>query len=206
MFPVNYFLYLQIIIFLFITPGTPRIVIVSHAVNYGVKKCLWTALGDISANTVQMILVVFVIGSLFSNNPQILTILKWTGVFYLFYLAYDTYQAKVSSLSSGENHSKGIFSFFKDGFLVAGTSPKAWMFFPLIFPQFLDFNSNYHVQFLILMFTYVILDFASLMGYAIVADKIVKWLKTNPRTINTISACVLVIIAFVIVLSQNFCC
>ena len=204
MFPVNYFLYLQIIIFLFITPGTPRIVIVSHSVNYGVKKCLWTALGDISANTFQMILVVFVIGSLFLNNPQILTILKWCGVVYLFYLAYDTYKSKVASISSGENYSKSIFSFFKDGFLVAGTSPKAWAFFPLIFPQFLDFNSNYHVQFLILMFTYVVLDFASLMGYAIAAEKIVRWLKTNPRTINTISACVLIVIAFVIAVTQNY--
>ena len=204
MFPVNYFLYLQIIIFLFITPGTPRIVIVSHSVNYGVKKCLWTALGDISANTIQMILVVFVIGGLFSNNPQILNILKWVGVGYLFYLAYDTYNSKISSINSRENNSKSIFSFFKDGFLVAGTSPKAWAFFPLIFPQFLDFNSNYHAQFLILMLTYVILDFASLMGYALVAEKIVKWLKTNPRTINTISACVLIVIAFVIAVTQNY--
>ena len=204
MFPVNYFLYLQIIIFLFITPGTPRIVIVSHSVNYGVRKCLWTALGDISANTVQMVLVVFVIGSFLSNNPQILNVIKWAGVVYLFYLAYDTYKSKISSINSGENNSKSIFSFFKDGFLVAGTSPKAWAFFPLIFPQFLDFNSNYYAQFLILMFTYVILDFASLMGYAIVAEKIVKWLKTNPRTINSISACVLIIIAIIIALTQNY--
>ena len=204
MFPVNYFLYLQIIIFLFITPGTPRIVIVSHSVNYGVRKCLWTALGDISANTVQMVLVVFVIGSFLSNNPQILNVLKWAGVVYLFYLAYDTYESKISSITPGENSSKSIFSFFKDGFLVAGASPKAWAFFPLIFPQFLDFNSNYYAQFLILMFTYVILDFASLMGYAIVAEKVVKWLKTNPRTINSISACVLIIIALVIALTQNY--
>ena len=204
MFPVNYFLYLQIIIFLFITPGTPRIVIVSHSVNYGVRKCLWTALGDISANTVQMVLVVFVIGSFLSNNPQILNVLKWVGVLYLFYLAYDTYKSKISSITPGENNSKSIFSFFKDGFLVAGTSPKAWAFFPLIFPQFLDFNSNYYAQFLILMFTYVILDFASLMGYAIVAEKIVKWLKTNPRTINSISACVLIIIAIIIAFAQNY--
>jgi threonine/homoserine/homoserine lactone efflux protein len=204
MFPDNYFLYLQIIIFLFITPGTPRIVIVSHSINFGVKKCLWTALGDVSANTIQMILVVFVIGSLFSNNPQILNILKWLGVFYLFYLAYDTYKSKVSNINSGENFSKSIFSFYRDGFLVAGTSPKAWAFFPLIFPQFLDFNSNYYVQFLILMFTYVILDFVSLIGYAIVAKKILIWLKTNPRTINTISACVLIIIALIIALTQNY--
>ena len=204
MFPVNYILYLQIIIFLFITPGTPRIVIVSHSVNYGVRKCLWTALGDISANTVQMVLVVFVIGSFLSNNPQILNVLKWAGVVYLFYLAYDTYESKISSITPGENSSNSIFSFFKDGFLVAGTSPKAWAFFPLIFPQFLDFNSNYYAQFLILMFTYVILDFVSLMGYAIVAEKIVKWLKTNPRIINSISACVLIIIAIIIALTQNY--
>ena len=100
MFPVNYFLYLQIIIFLFITPGTPRIVIVSQAVNYGVKKCIWTALGDISANTMQMILVVFVIGSFLSNSPEILNILKWLGVIYLLYLAYDIYKSKVSSINS----------------------------------------------------------------------------------------------------------
>jgi len=204
MFPLNYFLYLQIIIFLFITPGTPRIVIVSHSVNYGVRKCLWTALGDISANTVQMVLVVFVIGNFLSNNPQILNVLKWVGVVYIFYLAYDTYKSKISSITPGENNSKSIFSFFKDGFLVAGTSPKAWAFFPLIFPQFLDFNSSYYAQFLILMFTYVILDFASLMGYAIVAEKIVKWLRTNPRTINSISACVLIIIAIIIALTQNY--
>ena len=204
MFPVNYILFIQIILFLFITPGTPRIVIVSQAVNYGVKKCIWTALGDISANTIQMILVVFVIGGLFSNNPQILNILKWLGVIYLFYLAYDIYSSKISNINKKKNYSKSIFSFYKDGFLVAGTSPKAWIFFPLIFPQFLDFNSNYYAQFLILMFTYISLDFLSLMVYAVAADKLVKWLKTNPRTINTISACVLIIIALIIVFTQNY--
>ena len=204
MFPVNYILFLQIILFLFITPGTPRVVIVSQAVNYGVKKCIWTALGDISANTMQMILVVFIIGGLFLNNPQILNILKWFGVVYLFYLAYDIYSSKISNINKKKNYSKSIFSFYKDGFLVAGTSPKAWMFFPLIFPQFLDFNSNYHVQFLILMFTYIILDFLSLMAYAIAADKMVKWLDGNPRTINTISACVLIVIALIIAASQSY--
>ena len=204
MFPTNYILFLQIILFLFITPGTPRIVIVSQAVNYGVNKCIWTALGDISANIIQMVLVVFVIGGFFSHNPQILNILKWLGIVYLFYLAYDIYNSKISNINKKKNHSKSIFSFYKDGFLVAGTSPKAWMFFPLIFPQFLDFNSNYYVQFLILMFTYISLDFLSLMAYAVAADKMVKWLKANPRTINTISACVLIIIAVFIAITQDY--
>ena len=83
MLPLEYFLFLQIVLFLFITPGTPRIVIISYSMNYGVKSCIWTALGDISANFLQGTLVIFVIGSFFSDNPNILNTFKWIGIMYL---------------------------------------------------------------------------------------------------------------------------
>ena len=204
MFPLNYILFLQILIFLFITPGTPRIVIISHSINYGVKKCIWTALGDVSANIIQGTLVIFVIGSFFLNNPNFLNTLKWAGIAYLFYLAYDVYKIKPKDPNSKNISEKNIFSFYRDGFLVAGTSPKAWAFFPLIFPQFIDFSSNYVIQFLILITTYVVLDFLSLIVYAIAANKLIVWIKANPKVINTISACVLIIIAFIIAFIQNY--
>ena len=204
MYPLNYFLFLQIILFLFITPGTPRIVIISYSMNYGVQKCIWTALGDVSANIVQATLVIFVIGSFFSENSTLLNAFKWIGVVYILYLAYDLYNSRPKDINSNNITSKSLFSFFKDGFLVAGTSPKAWMFFPLIFPQFIDFNSNYLVQFIILISTYVILDFLSLIAYALLAQKLIKWIKANPKTINTISASVLVIIAVIIVVTQQY--
>ena len=150
MFPLNYILFLQILIFLFITPGTPRIVIISHSMNYGVRKCIWTALGDISANIIQGTLVIFVLGSFFLDNPDFLNTLKWAGVLYLFYLAYDIYKTKPRSPYEKNVNEKSLFSFYRDGFIVAGTSPKAWAFFPFIFPQFIDFNDNYVVQFFIL--------------------------------------------------------
>ena len=201
MLPVNYFLFLQIILFLFITPGTPRIVIISYSMNYGIQKCIWTALGDVTANIIQATLVIFVLGSFFIDNPNFLKVSKWIGIIYLLYLAYDIYNSRPKSVSSSKIISKSFFSFFKDGFLVAGTSPKAWMFFPLIFPQFIDFNSNYVVQFFILITTYVVLDFLSLVGYAVLAIKLIVWIKANPKTINTISACVLVIIGIIIALN-----
>ena len=204
MFPLNYILFLQILIFLFITPGTPRIVIISYSMNYGVKKCIWTALGDVSANIIQGTLVIFVIGSFFLDNPNFLNTLKWAGIAYLFYLAYDVYKTKPKDPNSKSITEKSIFSFYRDGFLVAGTSPKAWAFFPLIFPQFIDFNSNYVIQFLILITTYVFLDFLSLIAYAVAANKLIVWIKANPKVINTISACVLIVIAFVIVATQNY--
>ena len=204
MFPVNYILFLQIIIFLFITPGTPRIVIISYSMNYGVQKCVWTALGDISANIKQGTLVIFVLGSFFLDNSGFLNVLKWAGIIYLFYLAYDVYETKPRDPNEKNITEKSIFSFYKDGFLVAGTSPKAWMFFPLIFPQFIDFNSNYVAQFIILIITYMVLDFVSLIGYAMLANKLIIWIKANPKVINTISACALLIIALIIAFIQNY--
>ena len=204
MYPLNYFLFLQIILFLFITPGTPRIVIISYSMNYGVQKCVWTALGDVTANIIQATLVIFVIGSFFSENSTLLNAFKWIGVAYILYLAYDLYNTRPKDVNSTNISSKTFFSFFKDGFLVAGTSPKAWMFFPLIFPQFIDFNSNYIIQFIILTTTYVVLDFLSLIAYAVLAKKLIVWIKANPKVINTISACVLLIIAIIIAFIQKY--
>ena len=172
--------------------------------NYGVKKCVWTALGDVTANFTQATLVIFVLGTFFSDNPNFLNIFKWIGVFYLFYLAYDVYKSKPRRIKTEVFSLKSFFSFFKDGFLVAGTSPKAWLFFPLIFPQFIDFSTNYVVQFFILIITYIVLDFISLIGYALLAQKLIVWIKANPKTINTISASVLVVIALIIIVTQQY--
>jgi len=172
--------------------------------NYGIQKCIWTALGDVTANFIQATLVIFVIGSFFSDNPNILNTFKWIGISYLLYLAYDLYNSKPKDVSSNNISTKSFFSFFRDGFLVAGTSPKAWMFFPLIFPQFIDFNSNYVVQFFILITTYVVLDFLSLFAYAVLARKLIVWIKANPKVINTISASVLIFIAIIIAVIQQY--
>ena len=204
MFPSDFLIFLQIILFLFITPGLPRVVIVSHTLNYGLKRSVWTALGDVSANTIQGILVVFIIGSFLSDNPQVRNYLKWAGILYIVYLAYDTYTAKISSINSKQLSSKSTLSFYRDGFMVAGLSPKAIIFFGTIFSSFINYDSNIISQFLILMITYVVLDFATLMIYGLAADKISVWLKSKPKVLNTISACVLLIIALYVAATQSF--
>tara|TARA_B100001250_G_C19401492_1_gene614925 strand:- start:42 stop:656 length:615 start_codon:yes stop_codon:yes gene_type:complete len=204
MFPNDFLIFLQIILFLFITPGAPRVLIVSHTLNYNLKRSVWTAFGDISANICQGILVVFVIGTFLKDHPEILNYLKWVGVLYIAYLAYDTYTSKIKSIELGIKDSKSRFSFYKEGFLVAGLSPKAIIFFGTIFSSFIDFSMNYVSQFLILMTTYVVLDFITLMIYGLAAEKVSVWLKGKPKILNTISACVLVTIAIYIAMTQSF--
>ena len=195
MFPENYFIYVQLLLFLFITPGPPRVVIVSNTINYGLKKSVWTAFGDISANAIQATLVTFVIGTLLIEKPEIYVFLKWAGILYILYLAYETVTLKIKDLGSEKKELKSNLAMYRDGFLVAGLSPKALVFFSTVFIQFINFDSNVISQFLILTITWLVLDFLSLMVYGLAAGRISEWLRGNPRTLNTISACVLVIIA-----------
>ena len=88
--------------------------------------------------------------------------------------------------------------------MVAGLSPKAIIFFGTIFSSFINYGSNIVSQFLILMITYVILDFTTLMIYGLAAEKISVWLRSKPKILNTISACVLLIIAIYVAATQNF--
>jgi len=174
--------------------------------TYGIRKSVWTALGDISANSIQLFFVVIGFGFFVKDNLIILKTLKWIGVVYLLYLSYDLYRSKAKEINNQKSKTKNILSFFRDGFLVAGLSPKAWLFFGVIFIQFLDYNlgsTNFIKQIFILWFSYIVLDFITLIMYGITAEKISIWLKSNPKTINIISAIALLIIAVFVALFQK---
>ena len=203
MLPIDYFLFLQIAFFLTITPGTPRVVIATYAINYGLKRSVITAVGDVSANTLQMILVTFGMGVLVSAYPNILNYLRWIGVFYLLFIAFDLVRYSKNLDFDKSLSTKSNLSLFRDGFLVAFLSPKAWVFFGAIFPQFLNLEGDFIIQLVILIVSWIILDFSTLMLYGFTAQKITIWLKANPKTINTISACALIIIA-IIIAATNF--
>ena len=202
MLPIDYFLFLQIVFFLCMTPGTPRVVIVTYTINYGLKRSAITAFGDISANTIQMIFIAFGIGAIIVANPEILNYAKWIGIVYLLYLAFDLRRSSKNINFKQNLSSKSNLSLYRDGFMVAFFSPKAWVFFGAIFPQFLSLDGDFKIQLLVLIISYVGIDFSTLILYGFIAKKIVVWLKANPKTINTISACALIIIA-VIIASTN---
>ena len=202
MLPVDYLLFLQIVFFLCITPGTPRVVITTYAINYGLRRSAITAFGDISANTIQMIFVAFGIGTIITANPEILSYTKWIGVIYLLYLAFDLNKSSKNFSFEEKLSSKSNLSLYRDGFVVAFFSPKAWVFFGAMFPQFLSLDGDFKIQLLILIFSYVAIDFSTLILYGFVAKKVVFWLKTNPKTINLISAFALLIIAIILATSS----
>ena len=157
MLPIDYFLFLQIAFFLTITPGTPRVVIATYAINYGLKRSVITAVGDVFANTLQMILVTFGMGVLVSAYPNILNYLRWIGVFYLLFIAFDLVRYSKNLDFDKSLSTKSNLSLFRDGFLVAFLSPKAWVFFGAIFPQFLNLEGDFIIQLVILIVSWKVI-------------------------------------------------
>ena len=194
MLPENYLLFLQIIIVMFVTPGGPRVLIMSQSINYGFKKSLWTAFGDVTANCIQMLLVLFGLGALLKIFPDIVIVFKWVGVSYLLYVAYGFYKSKANiDINTGKQVKSNIL-LFRDGFFIAFFSPKAVIFFAAVFPTFLT-GENYMTHFIVMLISYVILDFLTLAIYSKVAEKIIDQLKSNPKTLNYVSATALIVIA-----------
>ena len=196
MIPNNYLLFIQLIIILFITPGPQRILIITNSMNYGFPKSLWTGLGDVSANAIQMICATFVVYSLMKPNPQILDIFKWIGGLYLIYLAIKFLVRKTSLTIDKTFGTRSAFDLFKDGFISALFSPGAIVFFLVMFPTFLDPNNNFIIHFTILMTTHVFLDFFFLTIYAGISSRIAIFLKNYPNLIRRMSGCVLLFLAY----------
>ncbi len=196
MIPNNYLLFVQLIIILFITPGPQRILIITNSMNYGFPKSLWTGLGDVSANAIQMICATFVVYSLMKPNPQILDIFKWIGGLYLIYLAIKFLVRKTSLTIDKTFGTRSAFDLFKDGFISALFSPGAIVFFLVMFPTFLDPNNNFIIHFIILMTTHVFLDFFFLTIYAGISSRIAIFLKNYPNLISRLSGCVLLFLAY----------
>ena len=194
MLPENYLLFLQIIIVMFVTPGGPRVLIMSQSINYGFGKSLWTAFGDVTANCIQMLLVLFGLGALLKIFPDIVVVFKWVGVSYLLYVAYGFYKSKANiDINTGKQVKSNIL-LFRDGFFIAFFSPKAVIFFAAVFPTFLT-GENYMTHFIVMLISYVVLDFLTLAIYSKVAEKIIDQLKSNPKTLNYLSATALIVIA-----------
>ena len=197
MLPENYLLFLQIIIVMFVTPGGPRVLIMSQSINYGFGKSLWTAFGDVTANCIQMLLVLFGLGALLKIFPDIVIVFKWVGVSYLLYVAYGFYKSKANiDINTGKQVKSNIL-LFRDGFFIAFFSPKAVIFFAAVFPTFLT-GENYMTHFIVMLISYVVLDFLTLAIYSKVAEKIIDQLKSNPKTLNYVSAAALIMIAIFI--------
>lgn len=170
------------------TPGPSIVLGMVHSVHFGVRKTFFTALGDISANMMQMLLVAAGLGIVLAQSALAFTVIKWTGVAILLFMGWRAWRAPVPARARSEPPKRnGRRHLFLSGFLVAVSNPKALVFFTAFFPQFIDPARRLDAQLAVMCPTMAALDFLFVMLYASGANGMLGFLRQKPRLLNRLS-------------------
>jgi len=199
----TYLAFVAASLILTMSPGPSILLGMVHALRFGSKKTLFTALGDISANLIQMLLVAIGLGLVIANSVFAFQMLKWGGVAVLVYMSVKMLRAAPlkgpETPGTGSSHPARLFL---SGFLVAFGNPKALVFFTAFFPQFIDPAADLGWQLLIMCPTMAALDFAFVMLYATGARSALGFLQAHPGLLNRISGTALMGAAGLLALSR----
>lgn len=167
------------------TPGPSILLGMVHALRFGTKRTLFTALGDISANMIQMLLVAAGLGIVIAHSAVGFLVIKWTGVGVLVYMAVKMWRSAPSLPDAATpDRSAHPARLYASGFAVAFGNPKALVFFTAFFPQFINPGVPVLPQLSIMCPTMAALDFSFVMLYAAGAKQCLSFLRRHPRLLN----------------------
>ncbi|MBF0186821.1 MAG: LysE family transporter [Magnetococcales bacterium] len=165
--------YVMTLLVFFVTPGPSHLLMLSNSLSHGYKQARFTAWGDLTANTLQIIVAGSGMVGVVYASQEAFILLKWAGVAYLIYLAVLKWRSASPpspALHKGFYYSTSRRLLFMQGFLTSAANPKAVVFFAALFPQFLTPGSDLFLQITLLGFTYIVMDGLFLLFYGRCAD------------------------------------
>lgn len=170
------------------TPGPAVFLVSTHSLAFGIKKTLLTILGNISGLLLMSLLSVLGLSAIILNSPRVFFVLKMVGAFYLVYLGIRIWRNGLHFPNSQNDHHAGptgagsAHRLYFQGILLSLSNPGAIAFTTALFPQFIEIEKALVPQFIILISSLMALSFSCLLGYAIIARKIIG--RTTNRLLN----------------------
>lgn len=158
-------------------PGPSHLLMLSNSMAHGFPRSTATAMGDLTANALQMLAAGFGLAALIMASPHAVTVIKWAGVAYLLWLGLRMWRQGKNATAGASAPTASFKTLWLQGFLTSASNPKAIVFFTALFPQFIDMSAPFAMQFFILSVTYIIVDGCFLCGFGISADWVAKKLQ-----------------------------
>ncbi|SEI99782.1 Threonine/homoserine/homoserine lactone efflux protein [Propionispira arboris] len=178
----NIYLFISVSFILLISPGPNTIYVVTKGMNEGRKSAFKAVMGASAGDLVQVLAASLGLAALLQVSALMFFIVKMFGASYLFYVGIQCFLNKQRMLvNSSEKPTKGKKLFFT-GFLTSALNPKTTLFFVSFLPQFIDNQSVYAQQQMILLgSSFVIMGFFVMSMYAVLAGKLRFWIGKNDR-------------------------
>ncbi len=169
-------IYVATVLALMSTPWPSQLLMLSNSAAHGFHRSLATAAGDLTANAFQMLAAGLGLAAIIAVSGNALNIIKWAGVIYLIWLGSRMIlRASPKNLATRESiAATSLKTLWLQGFVTSAANPKAVVFFAALFPQFIQADSPFWPQFLVLSFTYLVMDGVFLSTYGYGAGRIAR--------------------------------
>lgn len=172
-----YLAYFSILFLATIIPGPSMLLALNHGANHGLKKTIYSGLGNLIGNLLMAVVSILGLGIILITSGVIFNIIKWVGVLYLVYLGskmiFETTKPNEKNTFKIEQKcNKKRWRLFLDGFLIAVGNPKGILFFTALFPQFINMNNTSISEIMIVFVTLGIVAFGCYMIYGVLGLKV----------------------------------
>ena len=159
------------------TPGPTVLLAFSNGTRFGVKRALPGMAGAMVSDLVLVGAVSLGLGALLEASEFWFAVLKWVGVAYLAFLGISMLRSNGSLTVPADGLAtprKSALGLFWKSFLVAVTNPKGYLFVSAFLPQFVDLGAPQMPQYVTLAIVFALLDFAIMLGYAVLGSQAAK--------------------------------
>ena len=187
------------------TPGADWAYAISAGIrNRGVGA---SVLGLLAGYVVLTILIAAGVGVLIAGNPVLMAILTVAGAMYLAWLGYGMLRnPPIPHADSGAENGGNWMTWFRQGALVSGLNPKAFIFFLAFLPPWTSETASWSIPAQILALGLVYTASCSVV-YSMVDFGANKALRTRPnvaRLVGRISGVIMIGLAVMLVIREFF--
>ena len=160
-----------------IVPGPTMLLALSHGMQFGAKRAIASAMGNLTITIIQALVSIAGLGTILIASETAFHVIKSAGAAYLVYIGIRILISPNMSFSpdnSNQVQNKiSLKKLFSQAAIVTAGNPKAIVFFTAIFPQFINPHTAYLAQSCLLLSIGSIIAFSCFMLYAVSGQKIV---------------------------------
>ena len=166
-----------------LSPGSGAVLSMSHGLAYGVRSTTATIVGLQIGLAVILLVAGAGIGALLLASAVAFTVVKVLGAGYLLWLGWCQWRAPVGDAAPGlaaasSDTTLSVRQRVLRGALTNVTNPKGIVFMVAVLPQFIDPARPLWLQLLILLGTTIVADVVVMHGYAWLASRLQRWLRS----------------------------
>ena len=160
---------------MYATPGPNNSILTASGIKFGFIRSIPNIIGISSGHGLQLALVCFGLGSLFSQFPILLEVLKYIGACYLLYLAWKMF----GSLNISRTEEKSSPLKYYEAILFQFVNPKAWVICITAVSLFYPENVNLIIGTLFLVIMSTIINLPSISMWAFGGSVIRRYLSNK---------------------------